>query len=252
MVEFTFEKNLINQIGNWVNELAAPLMPPQVVSEENGIVHLEFHEHTPNAVMVGKLIRAVSGIRAALVLADLGYIAECASILRIVSDFCTEINAIGEALNSDGKIPNSIQTFVDQYFSLKPRTPEQLIEAERIHYISREEFLKAELRLAERANVDGAQLRKIHRFLNMTYDSYVHGAYETTMELYDLHTGIFMMFGHTSMLKRKEFVEAVCLKLHEVVIAIEITAAVTANTVVFQKAREARHTLDARESENNS
>lgn len=61
-----------------------------------------------------------------------------------------------------------------------------------------------------------------------------------------------MMSGHASASKRKEFVEAVCLKLHEVVCALEITAAVTANAAIFQAAREARHALDAGEPENHS
>ena len=37
---------------------------------------------------------------------------------------------------------------------------------------------KAEGRLAENANVDGGHLRVLRRFLNMTSDAYVHGAYE--------------------------------------------------------------------------
>jgi hypothetical protein len=81
----------------------------------------------------------------------------------------------------------------------------------------------------------------------MTSDAYVHGAYETTMELCDPLTGRFLVGGHPDVLKREEFVEAVFLKLHEVVIALELTAAVTAQDAVFRAAREARHTMDRSE-----
>jgi hypothetical protein len=47
--------------------------------------------------------------------------------------------------------------------------------------------------------------------------------------------------------QRDEFVEAVFLKLHEAVVAIEFTAAVTADATVFAGAREARRTMDASE-----
>ncbi len=245
MIDFSFGRNLIDQLDRWANELASPLMPPRKVFEEGNEIRLEFREHIPHSVMIGKSIRAVSGIRAALVLVDLGYVAECAALLRMVSDFCTEIAAIGEALNRGGKFPAAVQKFVDQYFIQKPRTPEQLAEAERRHYVSREELMKAELRLAENAQIDGGQMRIVHRFLNMTYDAYIHGSYETTMELYDPLTGRFMMSGHASISKREEFVEAVLLKLHEVVIALELTAAVTANALIFKAAREARHTMDS-------
>jgi hypothetical protein len=249
--DFSFGRNLIDQLDYWANELASALMPPREIFEEDG-VRLEFREHIPHTVMIGKCIRAVSGIRAALILADLGYLAECAALLRMVSDFCTEITAIGEALNRGGKITSAVQKFVDQYFIQKPCTPKQLAEAECTRYVSRKDLMKAELRLAESANIDGEQMRIVHRFLNMVFDAYVHGSYETTMELCDPLTGRFMMTGHTSAEKREEFVEATLLKLHEVVIALEVTAAVTANALIFKGAREARHSMDAIEPWKNS
>jgi methionyl-tRNA synthetase len=107
--------------------------------------------------------------------------------------------------------------------------------------------MKAKARMVEGTEVDGEQLRIVHNFLNMTYDAYVHGAYETTMELFDQATGVFAMRGHPDKAKREEFVENVFLKLHEVVVAIELTAAVTAHADVFSAARTARHTMDASE-----
>jgi hypothetical protein len=215
-----------------------------MVPEGNNFFRLEFRQHIPHTVMIGKSVRAVSGIRAALVLADLGYIAECAALLRMVSDFCIEVSAVGEALHRGGDVPVSVRSFVEQYFARKASTPEELAADERVRYVSREELMKAEGRLAENAKVDGEQQRVLRRFLNMTYDAYVHGAYETTMELCDPLTGRFFVSGHPDVSKREEFVDAVFLKLHEVVVAIELTAAVTANDAVFRAAREARHTMD--------
>jgi hypothetical protein len=240
----SFARHLIEQLDEWVNDLAAPLLPPRMVPEGDALIRLEFRQHIPHAVMVGKSIRVVSGIRAALALADLGYVAECAALLRMVSDFCTEITAVGEALHRGGELPAAVRVFVEQYFAPKARTPEQLAAGEQTRYVSREELMKAEGRLATIANVDGEQQRVLHRFLNMTYDAYVHGAYETTMELCNPLTGRFLTGGHPEASKRGEFVEAVFLKLHEVVVAIEFTAAVTANAAVFKAAREARHAMD--------
>ncbi len=240
-------KEVIERLDGWVNELAAPLAPPRVVPEGDVLLRLEFREHIPHAVMVGKLVRAVSGLRAALLLAEAGYVAECAALLRMVSDFCTEVSAIGEALNRGGEPPRAVRDFVNQYFTPKPRTPEQYAAAERTRYVSREELMKAELRLAEGTTVDGERLRVVHQFINMAYDAYVHGAYETTMELCNPRTGVFAMRGHPSTSKRQEFVEAVFLKMHEVVVAVEFTAAVTAHAKIFSEAREARHAMDASE-----
>ena len=245
--DFSFARDLIDKLDGWVDKLAAPLMPPCTVVEAPDLMRLELREHIPHTVMIGKCVRAVSGIHAALALADLGYVVECAALLRMVSDFCTEITAIGAALDKGGELPHAVRTFVDHYFVPKPRTPEQFEAAERTRYVSREDLMKAAVGLAESANVDREQLRIVHRFLNISFDAYVHGAYETTMELCDPDTGRFMMRGHLSPSKRQEFVEAVVLKLHEVVIALELTAAVTAHAEIFKAARDARHTMDVSE-----
>jgi len=52
--------NLIERLDGWVNELAAPLMPRRFVPEGSDRLRLEFREHIPHAVMIGKLVRAVT------------------------------------------------------------------------------------------------------------------------------------------------------------------------------------------------
>ena len=239
-------REIIENLDGWVNKLAASFMPPWFL-EEGDLLRLQFRHHVPHAVMVGKLVRTVSGLRGALILADVGYVTECASLLRMVSDFCTEVSAIGEALSRGGDSPRAVREFVEQYFTPRARTPAEYDAAERVRYVSREALMKAQMRLSEGTTVDGEQLRVVHRFLNMAYDSYVHGAYETTMELCDPSTGRFLMRGHPLAEKRQEFVEAVLLKTHEVVVAIELTAAVMADDEVFKAARETRHQMDASE-----
>ena len=98
--------------------------------------------------------------------------------------------------------------------------------------------------LAEKAEIDTEESRAVLDFLNLIFDAYVHGAYETTMELYDPVTGRFMMRGHPLAQKRQEFVTHVCLKLHEVVCAIELTAAVTPQPEVLQAVGDLRRAID--------
>ena len=245
MNTMSFERELIERLGGWVNELAMPLMPPQKVPEGDDRLRLEFRQHIPHAVMVGKLVRAVSGLRAALLLAEAGYVTECGGLLRMVSDFCTEVTAIGEALNKGGEVPRAVRDFSNQYFVPKARTPEEYATKERTRYVSRKELMKAKVRLAEGTTGGGELIRTLQPFINMIYDAYVHGAYETTMELCNPSTGVFAMRGHPETSKRQQFVEAVFLKMHEVVWAVELTAAVTAHAEVFKAAREARHVMDA-------
>lgn len=239
-------RGLIDKLDGWIDKLAAPLLPPHRVDDGQCMPRLELKYHKPHTVMIAKCVRAVSGLRASLLLAESGYVTECGALLRIISDFCTEITAVGAALEREGGLPRSVKALVDHYFARKPKTPEQFQRADRPRHTSREQLLKEVRRfLAEKANVDNGESRAVFDFLNMIFDGYVHGAYETTMELYGADNTRFMMRGHPDSAKRQEFVHAVRLKLHEVVCAIELTAAVTAQQEVRQAARNLINTLDS-------
>jgi hypothetical protein len=236
---------IIDKLDRWANSLVALALPLHATPEGESDLRLEFTQRIPQSVRMGKLIRAISGLRAALVLAEAGHITECAALLRMVSDFCTEISAIGFALNRGGDLPAAVKEFVAQYFIPRARTPDEFAATDRVRYVSREALMKVHKALASHQSIDTTHLDHTHRFLNMAYDAYVHGACETTMELWNPKTGTFEMRGHSSRAKGDEFIDAVFLKMHEVVVATELTAAVTGHSEVFADARAARRAMDA-------
>ena len=73
MVNGRFATGIIEQLDGWVNDLAAPLMPRRMVAECDDFIRLESRQHIPHCVIIGMAVRAVSGLRAALALAGLGY-----------------------------------------------------------------------------------------------------------------------------------------------------------------------------------
>lgn len=249
--DFSLAPDLMENLDEWVNKLATPLLPP---IENSATDRFEFREHMPHTVMIAKCVRVVSGIHAAYALANLGHVVECAALMRMVSDFCTEIITIGKAielqLQSGGELPTPARALVERYFAPIPRTPDQNKKTQRPRYPSRKKLMEVETRWAEMKGIDGEidqeRAQDVRRFLNSTADAYVHDAYETTMELYDPHIDRFRMHGLRSRRKYREHVESVFLKLHEVVTALEFTAAITAHKEVFKATRDARRALDRR------
>ena len=61
--DFRLAPELIEKLDEWANKLAAPFLPP---NENFAAERLEFRQHIPQAVMVGKCVRAVSGVHASL------------------------------------------------------------------------------------------------------------------------------------------------------------------------------------------
>src|SRR5688500_15623626 len=95
------------------------------------------------------------------------------------------------------------ERFVRQYFQPISENPDEHDKQERERYVSREELLKAHYRLDEKITGDASQLRKLMRFVNYTYDKYIHGAYLTAMELFHGQKQCFMLRGHESERNRR-------------------------------------------------
>jgi hypothetical protein len=122
--DFPITRRTMERLDEWVMALASPLLPlAQVPQELDGLkgFRWDFRETTERALIVGKAVRMASGIRASLVLADLGYVTECGTILRTVSDFVTEVISVYEGFTRDD--PTRAQKdFLEQYFGHTPQT----------------------------------------------------------------------------------------------------------------------------------
>ena len=146
----------------------------------------ELGESTPFVLLVAKAVRTASGVRVAMLLAESGFVAESASLLRMVSDFATEAFAVAEGELRD-KRTKAQRDSVDQFFERKPTTPGATVAGRKRLYVGRDELMKAHVRLSNDVGLDGEET---------LYDGYIHGAYLTAMELYHGGRHEFMLFGH--------------------------------------------------------
>ena len=226
---FPVTERVLSQLEDWLNELAAPLLPLKEVPAgppgANGF-RWAFRKETEGALVVGKAVRMVSAIKAAFILVDLGYVTECGTLLRTVSDFASEITSIIEGASS-GNPTVAQKKFVEQYFTPIPKDPNEYDALKKEQFVTRDQLLSAHYRLAEQVQrakvedaVDPAYTRKVFRYLAQMYDKYVHGAYVTAMELYNGKTRRFMVSGIESVEYRCEYKTQAASKLHEAVCAL--------------------------------
>ena len=229
MPPFPVTERVLAELDEWLSELAAPLIPlkrvPAGPPEAKGF-RWAFREETERALVISKSVRMISAIRAAFILVDLGYVTECGTLLRTVSDFANEILSITEGVRS-GNPTAAQKKFVEQYFTPIPEDPDAYDAQKRERFVTRDELLSAHYRLAaeemaakRKDAVSPEKARKILRYLAYMYDKYVHGSYVTAMELYHGGTWRFM----TSGLQSVEYVHLcktqAASKLHEAVCAL--------------------------------
>ena len=201
--------------------LAAPILPPEPIPIK--LAHLagfqwRFREKNERALLVGKAIRMVSGLRAAFMLAELGYIAESGTLLRTVSDFANEVISICEGY-AKGSPTSDQKKFVEQYFAPMAIDLDEYEYQSRERWVTRKQMLAGHVRWATEKGENTERARKVLGFLLYGYDKYVHGAYITAMELSD-PLWDFMLRGHALTAKRETNKRAVASKLHEVLTAL--------------------------------
>jgi hypothetical protein len=239
---FEVTRSVIEQLDGWLAELAAPHLP--ACRDPDGTSYRwRFTNETPEALQVGKAVRAVSGIRAALLLVDNGYTTEAGSILRTVADFCHEIIAVGEGL-LERRLTTHQQRFVDQYFAPMARSPEELETRGKEFYVSREQLFAAHQRIAEKTRGPVDLVRRLTRFLNYGYDKYIHGSYDSSMELFRGDMSEFMLRGHLSERHRCVMRVGVSGKLYETLVALGIMALSRNNQQLFASIRKAMAEID--------
>ena len=230
---FPVTERVLSQLDDWLNELGAPLLPLKKVPAGppggNGF-RWAFRKETEGALVIGKSVRMVSAIKAAFILVDLGYVTECGTLLRTVSDFVGEIISITEGVRSDA-LTVAQKKFIEQYFTPIPEDPDAYDALKREEFVTRDKLLSAHYRLAEEVqraklkdSVNAEQVRKVIRYLAHMYDKYVHGAYVTAMELYNEKTWRFMVSGIESVEYRYEYKTQAASKLHEALCALAMVA----------------------------
>lgn len=222
-MDFPVTRATIGQLPRWVGVMAELLPPPIAKPSGKGGFVWDHPTKSAEVVQVAKAVRMASGLRAAMILADIGHTPECGTILRTVADFAAEIFFLGEGL-LEGRLTDDQQRFTDQHFAELPLTADELANREREYYVGRRAVAKAYERLFEKTGADKALHAKASAYLNKGYDSYVHGSYMTAMELFRADTMTFMMTGSLSERNRCSSKTAVAGKLVEALHALRIMA----------------------------
>ena len=245
--DFPVTRSTINELDGWLHRLAAPILPARQVQRGERF-RWEFREKSAYVLTIAKAVRMVSGIRAAMLLVDNGFVTESACLLRIVSDLALEIVAVAEG-ELRGEPTEAQRAFVAAFFARKYASGEVSLQQEKKRYVSREELMKTHVRLAKTAGVDGEQLRNMMRTLVGVYDGYVHGAYSTAMELYHGGRHEFMLRGHEGLEQRVVYHRAVAGKLHEVMQSLVMISHIAGDEGLFSDiVRELNRLQQSKES----
>jgi hypothetical protein len=164
-MDFPVTREIIARLDAPVNAMAALLPRPVRNPLPSGGFRWSYPLRSAEVVQVAKAVRMITGLRAALRLANDGFTTECCTLLRTVSDFAAEILFVGEGI-VEGRFTSSQQKFIDQFFVPSPTDPDELAAREREYYVGRKDIIAARSRLAQKAGINSEQLARLVAYLN--------------------------------------------------------------------------------------
>ncbi len=183
----------IDLLERAANALASKLGPPLFVPEA-GKGHHALTRKDSFAVQVLKAVRVVSGLHACAGLLGGGFFQEAMVIFRTIDDFLGEILFLEEA-HGLGKKVRAHQDFVDQFFSVQPKTTEEMLsERARPRYVSKQKIRASETRVLGGV-APGTDISAMTSAIDDVLSGFVHGNYPHIMEMYDPGCGRFRMTG---------------------------------------------------------
>ena len=223
----------IEKLDGWVNRLAGNLPAPIRDPLPDGNFVWRFPDDELSVLLVAKAVRVSSALGGAWELAKLGYTTETGALLRLVGDFSAEIQFMAEAY-VEGRETRAQKEFRTQFFATPPRSLDDFLLQEKQYFVARREIAKAHKRLAEKAGQDGRLLNNTSSFIAHGLNRYVHGAYDSAMELF--HGGLrrFLTRGVDGRPKASSL-KFVGNKATEAVQAVEFVAILFGETGIRQE-----------------
>lgn len=178
-------KQAIGELEVALSLLVAKIGPPIYIPESEK-PRFRYTVADPLILMVLKAVRVVSGLNAATVLLEAGYVVEMGVLFRTIDDFIDEITFVGEVVEKGAATADQTR-FIEASFEDDTRTTAELLEDwPRTQRVERKKIQASQDRVLGRYVPEAPELvKRIARAVDNTYSGFVHGSQASIMELYE-------------------------------------------------------------------
>src|SRR5438445_7999092 len=178
-------KEAIRELEAALSRLVVKVGPPIYIVEAD---KPRFRYATPDPIklMVLKAVRVVSGLNAATVLLEAGYVVEMGVLFRTIDDYVDEILFIGEVVETRTATTPQ-KSFIEAFFEDDTRTTTELLQdPPRRRRVERKKIHASQDRVLGRFVPQRPGLvRRMARAIDDVYSGVVHGSLTSIMELYE-------------------------------------------------------------------
>jgi hypothetical protein len=176
-----------------LHALAGRVPQPKRVPFRNGFV-FRYVERTIHQALIQKLARVISGLHAARVLLEQGYVQEQAALQRMLDEFQEDIMFLSFAIIFND-MTDLHSEYLSAFYEEEFDQPESAIESTQKRPMVSRKKNRAYIARSEGAALDPSSGVEVARTLSKAYSGYIHGASPHIMDMYGGNPPCFHVSG---------------------------------------------------------
>jgi hypothetical protein len=165
-----------------LNGLVKGLPPPQRVPILDSFVY-RYVERTIQQAIVQKLARIISGLYAARILLEAGFLQEQAALQRMLDEFQEDVTFLSLGVIFDD-VTDLHRRYLDAFFEEEFDKPDDAVGSTQRRAMVPRDKLRAYIARIEGDGLNHSRGVALGRTLSKAYSGYVHGASPQIMEMY--------------------------------------------------------------------
>ncbi len=163
-------------------DLAKRVPPPQRVPILESFA-FRYVEKSIHQAIVQKLARVISGLYAARILLESGFIQEQSALQRMLDEFQEDVTFLAYAVISND-VTDLHRAYLDAFYEEEFDKPEDPVSSTQKRPMVRRERIRAYIARIEGSGLDPSRGVAVTRTISKAYSGYVHGASPHIMEMY--------------------------------------------------------------------
>lgn len=219
-----------------VLELAHRVPQPQSVPFHGDGFVFRYVERTLHQALVQKLARCVSGLHAARLLLNAGFLQEQGALLRMLEEIQEDVTFLAHAAFSSHITPLHA-AYLDAFFEEEFDAATSLASTQKRAMIPRQK-IRAYIARIEGSGLDFSRGVELRRTISKTYSGYVHAASPHIMDMYGGDPPRFHVRGMRDTPRQMEHREDLWNYFYRGILAFALTAKAFGDESLFQQIRQ--------------
>jgi hypothetical protein len=221
-----------------LHTLASRVQQPQLVPFGDSFVY-RYVERTIHQAVVQKLARVVSGLRAARILLDHGFVQEQAAIQRMINEFHEDITFLTYAIIFEDET-DLHREYLAAFYEEEFDNPESAIQSTQRRSMPPRRKIRAYIANSEGAGLDPSSHIELTRTLHSAYSGYIHGASPHIMDMYVGEPPCFHLQGLLGTHREEEYRKDIANYFFRSIHAFAFAAKAFGDEALFETIRKFR------------